>query len=29
MAIKLERWEGVEERSRDEVFAELYESSYP
>src|SRR5438270_214713 len=29
MAVKLDRWEGAEERSRDEVFAELYESSYP
>src|SRR3954452_14648325 len=29
MAVKLDRWEGTEERSRDEVFAELYESSYP
>jgi RNA polymerase sigma-70 factor (ECF subfamily) len=29
MAVKLDRWESAEERSRDEVFAELYESSYP
>ena len=29
MAVKLDRWEGAEERSRDEAFAELYESSYP
>ena len=29
MAVKLDRWEGAEERSRDEVFAELYEGSYP
>ena len=28
MAVKLDRWEGAEERSRDEAFAELYESSY-
>jgi RNA polymerase sigma-70 factor (ECF subfamily) len=29
MAVKLDRWVGSEERSRDDVFAELYESSYP
>src|SRR5205823_12429901 len=29
MAVKLDRWEGAEERSRDDAFAELYESSYP
>ncbi len=29
MAVKLDRWEGAEERSRDEAFAELYEASYP
>ncbi|MBV8162236.1 MAG: sigma-70 family RNA polymerase sigma factor [Acidimicrobiia bacterium] len=29
MAVKLDRWEGADERSRDEAFAELYESSYP
>jgi RNA polymerase sigma-70 factor, ECF subfamily len=29
MAVELDRWEGVGERSRDEAFAELYESSYP
>jgi len=29
MAVKLDHWEGAEERSRDEAFAELYESSYP
>src|SRR5947209_14352211 len=29
MAVKLDRWDSAEERSRDEVFAELYESSYP
>src|SRR4051812_11312323 len=29
MAVKLDRWEGAEERSRDQVFTELYESSYP
>jgi RNA polymerase sigma-70 factor, ECF subfamily len=29
MAVKLDRWEGAHERSRDETFAELYESSYP
>jgi RNA polymerase sigma-70 factor (ECF subfamily) len=29
MAVKLDRWEGAEERSRDDAFAELYEASYP
>ena len=29
MAVKLDRWEGAKERSRDDAFAELYESSYP
>src|SRR3954469_15460543 len=29
MAVKLDRWEGADEQSRDEVFSELYESSYP
>ena len=29
MAVKLDRWEAVDERSRDDLFAELYESSYP
>src|SRR4051794_22599720 len=29
MAVKLDRWEGTGEQSRDEAFADLYESSYP
>src|SRR5436305_2708053 len=29
MAVKLDRWESADERSRDDAFAELYESSYP
>jgi len=29
MAVKLDRWEGADEHSRDEAFAELYEASYP
>jgi RNA polymerase sigma-70 factor (ECF subfamily) len=29
MAVKLDRWESAGEQSRDQVFTELYESSYP
>jgi len=29
MAVKLDRWDGALEQSRDESFADLYESSYP
>ena len=29
MAVKLDRWDGAAEQSRDQAFAELYESSYP
>jgi len=29
VAIKLDRWDGADERSRDDAFAELYETSYP
>jgi RNA polymerase sigma-70 factor (ECF subfamily) len=29
MAVKLDRWDGAPEQSRDEAFTDLYESSYP
>ena len=29
MAVKLDRWDGAAEQTRDDAFAELYESSYP